>query len=357
MSNTLQQSGRSAAITHATVVDGVPGEGVSFITGVRNVEDLLLVPNTKWVIGSGFTDPVHTQNYLHLFDSEKETGAAVQPSEIAIQPDTKSYPDCAPPDWKTFGPHGLGMGRTSGSHLTLYVVNHGGREAVEIFDVDLSQGRPQFAWTGCLVAPKGSWPDAVALLPDGGLVVTSMKDPTDPETNNKLLKGAPMGWIKEWHPGKGWTDIPGTEAFSSPNGVVVSSDGKYIFVNLSAGTQTARVTRGQIPPKVDYADTGGLPDNVRWSASGTSLLVGVHDVSSEEFVARSSASYAKPNAGGNVNIPFKILRLDPETLQFTEVIKSGVYGVMGGGTGAIEVGNKLWVSSFTADRIAIFSLK
>ena len=60
---------------------------------------------------------------------------------------------------------------------------------------------------------------------------------------------------------------------------------------------------------------------MRWSASGTSLLVGVHDVSSEEFVARSSASYAKPNAGGNVNIPFKILRLDPESLQFTEVIK------------------------------------
>jgi len=54
-----------------------------------------------------------------------------------------------------------------------------------------------------------------------------------------------MGWIKEWHPGKGWTDIPGTEGFSSPNGVVVSSDGKYIFVNLSAGTQTARITCGQ----------------------------------------------------------------------------------------------------------------
>jgi hypothetical protein len=62
--------------------------------------------------------------------------------------------------------------------------------------------------------------------------------------------------------------------------------------------------------------------------------VGVHEVSSADFVARSSASYAKHNAGGNVNIPFKILRLDPETLHFTEVIKSGVYGVMGGGTGA-----------------------
>ena len=152
-------------------------------------------------------------------------------------------------------------------------------------------------------------------------------------------------------------DIPGTKAFSAPNGVVVSPDGKYIFVNLSTGRQLARVTRGQNPPKVDFAPTGILPDNVRWSASGKSLLVGGHDVSTEEFFVRVGASYAKSNVGGNVNMPFKILRMDPETLEFTEVIGSGVYGVMGGGTGAIEVGNKLWVSSMTADRIAIFPMK
>ena len=73
--------------------DCSPINGVSFICGVTNVEDLILVPNTKWVIGSGFTDQVTTQNYLHLFDSETETGAAVQPFEIAIRPDTKTYPD------------------------------------------------------------------------------------------------------------------------------------------------------------------------------------------------------------------------------------------------------------------------
>jgi len=208
-----------------TVTEGdcSPINGVSFICGVTNVEDLILVPNTKWVIGSGFTDQVTTQNYLHLFDSETETGAAVQPFEIAIRPDTKTYPDCAPPDWQTFGPHGLGLGLTGGTRLVLYAVNHGGREAVEVFEVDLSEGRPRFTWIGCVIAPQGSWPDSVALLPDGGLVVTSMAEPADPAgTKNKLLKGEPIGWIKEWHPGTGWTDIPGTKAFSAPNGVVVS---------------------------------------------------------------------------------------------------------------------------------------
>src|SRR5438067_3591629 len=66
-----------------TVTEGdcSPINGVSFICGVTNVEDLILVPNTKWVIGSGFTDQVTTQNYLHLFDSETETGAAVRSEE------------------------------------------------------------------------------------------------------------------------------------------------------------------------------------------------------------------------------------------------------------------------------------
>src|SRR5258708_28644717 len=53
-----------------TAGDCSPINGDSFICGVTNVEDLILVPNTKWVIGSGFTDQVTTLNYLHLFDSE-----------------------------------------------------------------------------------------------------------------------------------------------------------------------------------------------------------------------------------------------------------------------------------------------
>src|SRR5205085_9905240 len=123
----------------------------------------------------------------------------------------------------------LGLGLTGGTRLMLYAVNHGGREAVEVFEVDLSQARPRVAWIGCVIAPQGSWPDSVALLPDGGLVVTSMAEPVDPaRTKNKLLKGEPIGWIKEWHPGTAWTDIPGTKAFSAPNGVVAATKIRFI---------------------------------------------------------------------------------------------------------------------------------
>ena len=108
---------------------------------------------------------------------------------------------------------------------------------------------------------------------------------------------------------------------------------------LSSGRQVARIGRGQDPPKIDVSATGIMPDNLRWSASGKSILVGGHDLSAERFVDRVQASMAPSNEGGNVDTPFKILRMDPQTMEMTEVVKSGVYGVMGGGTGAIEVGN------------------
>jgi hypothetical protein len=67
---------------------------VEVITGVTNVEDLLLLPNSTWVIGSGYNwEPA--RNFLHLFDSDSQTGVAVPSSEIFVRPDNTTYPGCA----------------------------------------------------------------------------------------------------------------------------------------------------------------------------------------------------------------------------------------------------------------------
>lgn len=332
-------------------VDCSPVHGVSFICGVTNVEDFAPVPNTKWVIGGDLSTESHPQGYLYLFDTSKNTVSAVQPSEIAIRPDKKTYPDCpGPVDMKTFGPHGLDLTR-SGTHRVLYAVNHGGRESVEVFNVDLSQSRPKFTWTGCVVAPHGFWPDAVASLPDGGIVVTSLWDPTDADRVAKLSAGQPVGGLDEWQPGKGWTPVPGTEGMSGPNGVIVSPDGKDIYLALWSGKQVARIDRSSNPPKVDTVPTGFLTDNVRWSPDGKSIFVGGQDVTVKQDLDCFGSSAA------NCNVPTRVNRMNPATLKMTDVVKSGVYGVFGAGTGAIEVGKKIWVSSFRADRIAIFPAK
>ncbi len=127
-------------------------KSAKFIVGVYNVEDMIQIPGTRWIIGSGvinngpgMADKFILKDYLHVFDAETETGRRVEPEEFAIQADKASFPDTTtPPDWETFSPHGIGLGKRDGDVITLYVVNHGVREAVEVFKIDVSGKRPHF---------------------------------------------------------------------------------------------------------------------------------------------------------------------------------------------------------------------
>lgn len=249
---------------------------------------------------------------------------------------------------KVFGPHGLDLTRGGGQHRTLYAVNHGGRESVEVFAVDLSGAKPKFTWTGCLIAPKGFWPDAVASLSDGGIIVTSLWDPTDQQRMDKLMNGKPAGALDAWYPGKGWSEVPGSAGMSGPNGVIVSPDGHEVYVGVWSGHEVARISRGVAHPKMDTVATGILTDNLRWAADGRTILVGGQDAAVKQVIECFESSTV------NCNVPFKIDRMNPTTLKLTTIVKSGVYGVMGAGTGAIDVNHQIWVSSFRADRIGIF---
>jgi hypothetical protein len=327
----------------ATASDCAPVGNVKFICGVTNVEDFAPVPGTHWVIG-GDLAATGKQGYLYLFNTTNDTATAVQPADIAIRPDKTRYADCpGAPDMKIFGPHGLDLTRGGGQHRTLYAVNHGGRESVEVFEVDLSGATPTFTWTGCVVAPHGFWPDAVASLPDGGIIVTSLWDPTDPKRMDKLMNGEPVGALDEWHPGKGWSEVPGSAGMSGPNGVIVSPDGHEVYVGVWSGHEVARISRGT----KDTVPTGILTDNLRWSPDGHTIFVGGQDASVKQVIDCFESSAV------NCNVPFKIDSMNPRTLKLTTVVKSGVYGVMGAGTGAIEVNHQIWVSTFRADRIAL----
>ena len=268
----------------APASDCAPAGDVKFICGAPDVEDFAPVPASPWVIGSDLA-PAGQQGYLQLFDTRNDTVTAVQPEDIAIRPDKTRYPDCpGAPDMKTFGPHGLDLTRGGGQHRTLYAVNHGGRESVEVFAVDLSGARPAFTWTGCVVAPKGFWPDGVASLSDGGIIVTSLWDPTDAQRMDKLSNGKPVGALDEWHPGKGWTEVPGSAGLSGPNGVIVSPDGHEVYVAVWSGHEVARISRGTGKPRRVTVPTGFLTDNLRWSPDGHMILVGGQDASVKQVI-------------------------------------------------------------------------
>jgi hypothetical protein len=63
-----------------------------------------------------------------------------------------------PLDPALFNARGLSLSRLAGDRWRLLVVNHGGRESIEVFDVDLAPARPRLVWRGCLPMPAGQWP-------------------------------------------------------------------------------------------------------------------------------------------------------------------------------------------------------
>jgi hypothetical protein len=72
----------------------------------------------------------------------------------------------------------------------LFAVNHG-REAVEVFKIDVSGERPRFTWVGTVLAPNDGFIGAVAWIPGtDGIVVTSLEDPRDPEgSTSRVIRG------------------------------------------------------------------------------------------------------------------------------------------------------------------------
>jgi hypothetical protein len=229
------------------------------------------------------------------------------------------------------------------------VANHGGRESVEIFSIDLQDNGPRWTWIGCVSMPAGTYPDAVAALPNDGMVISSLWNPQDPERLAKLRAGAPVGGLFEWSPRTGIRELEETKGLSAPNGLIASPEGKFVFVAVWSGKAVARIDRNAAKPKVDEVETGFLTDNLRWSPDGRRIYAG-GQATTVDTVLDCVESTTLVNCP---NVPFQIDSLDPKTLTLTPIIPATALGQMGLGTGAIKVGGNYWISTAHGDRIAI----
>ena len=190
------------------------------------------------------------EGHLYLADTRDHTATVLFPTETSRpRHDTATYGACSGPPTALFRPHGLSLRPGAGKTHTLYVVGHGGREAVEVFQLDVGGASPIVTWVGCVVAPDMVSLNSVAALPDGGLVATNFQ-----------FTG---GELWEWHPAAGWAKVPGSET-ASPNGVVVSPDGRWFYIGGWGSQSLIRLSRGQTSIQKDTVDVGFQIDNVRW---------------------------------------------------------------------------------------------
>jgi hypothetical protein len=302
--------------------------GINFICGMVNVEDMIPVDGGKTIVASSYKEG---SVGFYLIDTTAKTVKTLALS-IAAKPDPM-YGCPSAPDLTKLSTHGLDVRGGRNGVGTLYAINHGGRESVEVFNLDSRAGKAE--WVGCVIAPEGTSANSVVGLPDRSIVFTKLFDTKAPGAGiGPVLQGQITGTVYHWVPGKGISEVPGTQ-LSGDNGLLASPDGKTLFINAYG---TWEVVRTQIdgkgaPVKVKLEFN---PDNLRWTPDGQIFAVG-------QFL--HPENLAGPNDWG-------VARIDPKTMHARTLLTAPGMKEFDNATVGVVVGNTLWLGTFKGDRIA-----
>ena len=305
---------------------------LKLICGQQGPEDLVVVPGSQWVVSSAFGG----SGGINLIRVKDRTTMRGYPAGFARRRiEEKRYPTCpGPPDVPAdskFTTHGLWLQPGSGTTHTLYVVGHGTRESIEVFEIDTKPTTPVLTWIGCVIAPEPIGLNSVRGLPDGGFVATNwLARGIAPEARTRMMAGEKNGELWEWHAASGWKKVPGSEA-AGANGLEISSDGKWYYVAAWGSQSFFRLSRGNGTPSRDEIRLGFRVDNIRFAQDGSLLAAGQAD-------------------GASV-----VVKVNPDTLAVREIARRRDDTVFRGGTVAVEIGSDLWIGSFQGDRIAVIT--
>jgi SMP-30/Gluconolactonase/LRE-like region len=336
-----------SVITAAQSPACAPSGGLNFICGMQAVEDLVAVPNTRWLIGSGMT----AGSGLHLIDTQSKMARSLFSSEVSTaRADKTRFANCpAPLDPKQAVLHGLSLRPAQGGGFTLYATNHGGRESIEVFEVDPRGAAPSATWIGCVLLPDKLAANSVAAFSDGALVATVLTLPG--KTFQDAWAGRNTGVVLMWTPGsKDFRMLPGTE-LPANNGIETSSDGREFYVASSGLKRIVAYSRADSSKPLRFAQLKEFaPDNVRLDGNRLVTAGMIDD---------------EPSCGGAPKKPEDIRcprgwiadAVDPKTMAVTEIARGPVAAPYSGTATAVQVGDMLWLSSFSADRIAYRPLK
>ncbi len=325
--------------------------GIHPICGFQNPEDLALLPGGGALLVSQFGAMDGTKSgSLAVYDLASETQRTLFPAGgIGATPEVASGPrwgdpECPPPS-AAFSPHGIDLAALPGAGLQLLVVNHGGRESIEMFEVIPEGTSARVEWRGCVLPPEEAFLNDIVALPDGGFLTTHMQPKREGVAAFwqvvRGLLGFDTGYVYEWQPASGFRVVGGTEA-PFPNGIEVSPDGATIYLNVYLASEVRRIDRrtGELLASADVPQ----PDNVTWGDDGR-LLVASHTAGLSEMMACNGIEK------GACGFEFQIVSLDPVTLE-QRVLFKHKGAPMGAGTVAVQVGPDLYIGTFAGDRIA-----
>lgn len=312
----------------------------AFVTSVWNPEDMVRLPGTPWVVVSAMRSRLRSGGLLVV--DVRDPRAAVP-----LYPATTGVP--AGPDPEVFFPHGLDVRELGDGRFELLVVDHGGGESIAHFRVRTRGGEtPIIERANRTELPPGAWANGVVALPDGGFAITSMFDPRDDGFMAKFTAAEATGGLWRWSPRIGWQELAAPR-LSGGNGIAVSRDGTTLFAAEWAARRIWRVPLDG--GEARSVEVSFLPDNFRWTNDGRLLIAGQTSTPEQVFACEEQRRRCP--------MGFKVVTVDPMTLGIEPLIDADEDAFtrtgFGGATGALQVGEQIWVGSFTGDRIAAFA--
>lgn len=340
-----------AACTTERTRECEPSEGHDFICGAQRPEDLARIPHTRWLVFSGFSNGAG----LKLVDTRTRTMRRWYTGESTqLAFDRQRFGSCpSSPDPTLLNTQGLSLRTVGESQHDLYVVNHGGRESIEIFRIDSARDEPQIRWIGCIEMPAATPANSVATYSDGTVLASVL---THPGTSiADFVRGDATGGVYEWRPGDaGFRLLPGTR-LPGNNGIETSPDDREFYV-VAFGWHAVVVYARDAPsqPLRKAIAPGFMPDNIHWDDSRL-ILAGMQ--------------YDEPVCGGTRKIidgkaddmrchrGYTVAALNPQTLEFTTLAYATPNAAFNGVSAARIVGRELWLAAYQGERIAVRTLQ
>lgn len=327
-----------------------PMDGHAFVCGAERPEDVVRIPDTRWLVFSGFSAGAG----LKLVDTRSRTmrlwytGAPAQ-----LEHDKRQFAGCpSPPDPALFNAQGLSL-RSEGETIhRLYVANHGGRESVEIFRIDSSRDEPALRWSGCVLMPEATPANSVATYSDGTILASVLTRPGTSITD--FVRGQPTGGVYERPPGASafrllrGTELPGN------NGIETAPDDREFYVVAFGRRAVVVFSRADSSRPLRHVTAPGfMPDNIHWDGHRLILAGMQHDepaCGGTRKIVDGSADDMRCHRG------YVVAELNPRSLEFTIVAYAEPNPQFNGVSAARIVGSELWLGAYQGDRIAVRSL-
>ena len=322
------------------------------VCGVQNPEDMDLLPSGNWLVFSEMLSEANPKNTVYgglgALDVHSQTVVSLFGDSVANWPDADlpmlGDDNCpGKPDAAKFGGHGVDVRQLNDGTVLLAAVNHGDREAIELFSIE-EQEQPIATWRGCVLLERHDIHNDVAIASDGSLYITRFS--TSPHHMSvglikdaaNLFVGGNTGYVYHWTKTDGLQLIENSEG-SASNGISISNSDDVLFVAEWGTNKVYRLALDGSEVVRDEVQLEVAPDNFVWAPNGKLTVTGQEG----NPFTNIRCTETTPTT---CEVSYGVYEIDPNTLSVNPLHKG-----TGAASVAVPVEGSLYIGTFAGDNI------